>query len=364
MAPTSRAGDWVRPAVRELTAYRVADADGLVKLDAMENPWPWPEELRAPWLEALGEVAVNRYPDAAARELRTALRDGLAPPAGTELLLGNGSDEIIQIIIEALAGPDRTVVTPEPGFAMYRILAEALGMRYVGVPLRTTDFGLDRAAMLAAIAEHQPALVFLAYPNNPTGNLFDADAIAAILDAAPGLVVIDEAYHAFAGRSWLGALADHPDLVVLRTLSKTGLAGLRLGFAIGHPDWLAEFEKLRLPYNINSLTQVSARFALTHWAPFERQAEAIRAERARLHDALTARPGLTVHPSAANFILFRTPAARARAVFEHLRDRGGVLIKDLSGAGGTLTDCLRVTVGTPEENDRFLAALDAALAAD
>ncbi len=363
MASASRAADWVRPAVRALTAYRVADADGLVKLDAMENPWPWPEELHEPWLAALGEVAVNRYPDAAARELTEALRTHLAPPAGTGLLLGNGSDEIIQIILAALAGPDRAVVTPEPGFAMYRILAEALGIRYVGVPLRATDFGLDRAAMLAAIEEHRPAVVFLAYPNNPTGNLFDADDVAAILDAAPGLVVIDEAYHAFAGRSWLGALADHPDLVVLRTLSKTGLAGLRLGFAVGHPDWLDEFDKLRLPYNINSLTQVSARFALENWAPFEAQAEAIRTERSRLFEALRAHPELTVHPSAANFILFRTPAGRASAVFAHLRDRGGVLIKDLSGAGGALTDCLRVTVGTPEENDRFLSALDAALAA-
>ena len=358
----SRADDWVRPAVRALTAYQVSDASGLLKLDAMENPWPWPAALHRPWLDALGATPVNRYPDAAAGELRTALRTTFTLPDGLELLLGNGSDEIIQILIQAVAGPGRSLVTPEPGFAMYRILAEAIGMEHVGVPLRD-DFSLDRVAMLAAIEHHQPALVFLAWPNNPSGNLFDAADVEAIIAAAPGLVVIDEAYHAFAEESWLERLGGHPDVLLLRTLSKTGLAGLRLGFAVGHPEWLHQLEKLRLPYNINSLTQTSARFALSHWDAFEAQAAAIRAERAELAAALAARPGLTVYPSAANFILFRTPAGRARAIFEHLRDEGRVLIKDLSGAGGLLADCLRVTVGTPEENATFLAALDAALQA-
>ena len=358
MAET-RAVEWVRPAIRALSAYRVADASGLVKLDAMENPWPWPAELREGWQEALAAEPVNRYPDPAAGEVADRLRRVFGVPEAADLLLGNGSDEILQILIHAVAERGRTVVAPEPGFAMYRLLAEAAGMEFVGVPLGE-DFRLDREALITAIAEHEPALVFLAWPNNPTGNLFEPEAVEAALTAAPGLVVVDEAYHAFARESFLPRVVDHPDLIVLRTLSKAGLAGLRLGFAAGHPEWLAELDKIRLPYNINRLTQATARFALDHWDAFEAQAKAIRDERERLHAALAERPGLAVWPSAANFLLFRVPEGQGRALFEGIRERG-VLIKDLSGAGGALTDCLRVTVGTPKENAAFLEALDGAL---
>lgn len=358
MAET-RAAEWVRPAIRALSAYRVADASGLVKLDAMENPWPWPAQLREGWQEALAAEPVNRYPDPAAGEVADRLRRVFGVPEAADLLLGNGSDEILQILIHAVAERGRTVVAPEPGFAMYRLLAEAAGMEFVGVPLGE-DFRLDREALITAIAEHEPTLVFLAWPNNPTGNLFEPEAVEAALTAAPGLVVVDEAYHAFARESFLPRVVDHPDLIVLRTLSKAGLAGLRLGFAVGHPEWLAELDKIRLPYNINRLTQATARFALDHWDAFEAQATAIRDERERLHAALAERPGLAVWPSAANFLLFRAPEGQGRALFEGIRERG-VLIKDLSGAGGALTDCLRVTVGTPKENAAFLEALDGAL---
>jgi len=321
----------------------------------MENPWPWPGELEQAWLEALRGLELNRYPDPAATGLLPVLREAMAVPPEAEIILGNGSDELIQMIALAVAAPDRVVLAPEPSFVMYRLIAEVAGMRYVGVPLGE-GFALDPAAMRAAIRLHEPAVVFLAYPNNPTGNLFDEDAVRAVIEESPGLVVVDEAYAAFARDSFMDALAEYDNLLLLRTVSKIGLAGLRLGLLAGAPAWLAEIDKTRLPYNINVLTQVSAEFALEHREVLDQQTADIRRDRALLFDALAALPGLTVYPSEANFILFRTPPGRADSIFEGLKARG-VLIKNLSGQGGMLADCLRVTVGTPDENRAFLEAL-------
>ena len=179
----------------------------------------------------------------------------MAVPDDMELLLGNGSDELIQILALAVNRPGAVLMSVEPSFVMFRMVATSTGIRYVGVPL-TPEFSLDAAASAAPpCANTSPALTFIAYPNNPTGNLFDADAIRAVIEASPGLVVVDEAYHAFAGRSFLPELARYPNLLVMRTLSKLGLAGLRLGMLIGRPEWLSELDKLRLPYNVNVLTQ-------------------------------------------------------------------------------------------------------------
>lgn len=347
---------WVRPEIRELAAYAVQNAAGLIKLDAMENPYPWPDELREPWAEHLCSLDVNRYPDPRGQGLKARLREAMGIPAQAELLLGNGSDEIIQMVILALAGPGRTVLSVEPGFVMYRMIALFGGLRYVGVPLRAADFGLDLPALLQAMDEHQPAAVFLAYPNNPTGNLFEPGEVRAVIEAAPGLVVVDEAYAPFTDSSFLGALGQFPNLVVMRTLSKMGFAGLRLGFLAGERAWLQELDKVRLPYNINTLTQSSAEFALENVAAFDRQTAAIRAERTRLRAALAALPGLRVFDSEANFVLLRTPPGRAGELFEGLK-RGGVLIKKLDGAHPLLADCLRITVGTLEEDDRLLEVL-------
>jgi histidinol-phosphate aminotransferase len=224
------------------------------------------------------------------------------------------------------------------------------------VPLGA-DFALDVNDLRDAIGEIQPAVMFLAYPNNPTGNLWNATAIEALLAETAGLVVVDEAYHAFAQQSFLDRLGKYDNLLVLRTLSKQGLAGLRLGALVGDPAWLAELDKLRLPYNINSLTQVSAAFALAHRDVLDEQARQLRAERERLFQALSALPGIQAWPSRANFILFRTAARSATQVFAGLRERG-VLIKNLDA---TLPGCLRVTVGTPPENAAFLAALKGVL---
>ena len=349
----------IRPEIRALSAYHVAEARGLTKLDAMENPYRWPPEIVDAWLARLRDVPLNRYPDPAAQTLRDRLKTSMAVPEGYDVVLGNGSDELIQMIALALNGPQRALLTPEPGFSMYRMIAVFATMDYIGVPLRD-DFDLDRAAVLSAIEQHQPAVIFLAYPNNPTGNLFDDDSVRAVIEAAPGLVVVDEAYHAFANRSWMAQLPHYPNLLVMRTLSKMGLAGLRLGLLAGHPQWLDEFNKIRLPYNINVLTQASAEFALEHADLLEVQNARIRGGREQLMRALQALPGLTVYPSQANFILFRTPRGRATALFEALK-HAGVLIKNLHGSSSALDDCLRVTVGTEQENEAFLAALRAAL---
>ena len=349
--------DVIREEIRALKAYHVQPSGGMVKLDAMENPYTLPAAVRASLARLVEEAALNRYPDADGRELKTALRQALGVPGDAELLLGNGSDELIQMLVLAAARPGAVILGVEPSFVMFRMIAAFAGARYVGVDLRE-DFSLDIEPLLAAVEQHRPAVVFVAYPNNPTGNLFDAAMINRLIDAAPGLVVIDEAYHAFAGASFLDRVGRHPNLAVMRTLSKLGLAGIRLGVLAGAGRWIAELDKVRLPYNVNTLTQAVAREVLRHDAVLTEQARAIKLERRRLGEALRGVRGVTVYPSDANFILFRI--SQAERVFEGLKRRG-VLIKSLHGSHRLLADCLRVTVGTPEENAAFLSALNQTL---
>ncbi|NOZ09721.1 MAG: histidinol-phosphate transaminase [Gammaproteobacteria bacterium] len=347
----------IRPGVRALRAYHVADAGDMIKLDAMENPNVWPGELEQAWLRALSDVHINRYPDAQSQELKDALRAFMDIPVSVDLMLGNGSDELIQILQLAVCGPGRKVLAPTPSFVMYEMIATAVGLEFIAVPLRDS-FDLDVAAMCAAIEEHRPALVFLAWPNNPTGNLFDALALEAVIEASPGLVVIDEAYQPFSGQSWMSRIEQYDNLLVMRTLSKMGMAGLRLGVLAGRRAWLQEFEKIRLPYNINSLTQAGVIFVLKHQARIDQQIEQICAERERVAEALEAITGVQVYPSQTNFILFRIE--NADVVFDRLK-QSGILVKNLSGAGTVLDDCLRVTIGLPQENDSFLLALEQAI---
>jgi len=307
--------------------------------------------------EGVAGAALNRYPDPAARELKLRLRAAMQIPAAMELVLGNGSDELIQMLALAVAKPGAVMLGFDPSFVMFRMIAAFAGMRYVGLPLNA-DFSIDVAAAVAAVEEHQPALIFIAYPNNPTGNLFDADAIARIIAAAPGMVVVDEAYHAFAGASFMPRLAEFPNLLVMRTVSKLGLAGLRLGLLAGHGAWLHHIDKVRLPYNVNVLTQRVAAEVLQHRDVLDAQAAAIRSERSRLFAGLRGLPGVEAYASEANFILFRV--AKADEVFSGLKQRG-VLIKNLHGSHPLLADCLRVTVGTPTENAQLLSALTAIL---
>jgi histidinol-phosphate aminotransferase len=347
----------LRDDVRATSAYHVPPADGLVKLDAMENPYGLPEKLARALGERLARVPLNRYPPSNPAQFKAKLARAIGLPAGMALMLGNGSDELIHLVIQACAKPGAVVLSPWPSFVMYEMSAKFDGCRFVGVPLRA-DFSLDRAAMLAAIERERPAVIFIAWPNNPTGNLFDRATVTEILDAAPGLVVLDEAYLPFACDTWLPQLAARPNLLVLRTLSKLGLAGIRLGYLAADPAWIGEFDKLRPPYNVNVLTLATADLLLDHLDVLDAQAAEIRAERARLLDALRAQPGVTAFDSAANFILFRV--ADPDAVFAGLKARG-ILIKNVARMHPLLAGCLRTTVGTRQENDAFLDALKASL---
>ncbi len=349
----------IREEVRALKAYHVPNSAGMVKLDAMENPYRLPPELRGRLARLVEDASLNRYPDPGARELKEQLRQSLGVPEGMELLLGNGSDELIQLVVMATARPGAVVLGVEPSFVMFRMIAAFAGARYAGIDLRE-DFSLDIERVLAAIERERPAVVFLAYPNNPTGNLFDAGLVERIVSAAPGLVVVDEAYHAFAERSFLPRLGRYPNLLVMRTLSKLGLAGIRLGALAGAGRWLAQLDKLRLPYNVGTLTQIVATEVMRHGDVLTEQAGAIKLERNRLLQGLSDLPGVTAYPSDANFILFRIN--QAERVFDGLKRRG-VLIKSLHGSHPLLADCLRVTVGTPDENAAFLSALTQALPA-
>ncbi len=348
--------NWIRPEIAALSAYHVPDPGNWIKLDAMENPYAWPQELQQAWLHSLPEVEVNRYPDPAARELAQVLAEVMEVPQGQQIVLGNGSDELIQLLMMTVAAPGRTILAPEPTFVMYKMIAQFVGMEFVGVPL-DEQFGLDLAAMEAAIETYQPAVVFLAYPNNPTGNLFERTAVERILELAPGFVVVDEAYHVFAEDSFMATLPEYENLLVMRTVSKMGLAGLRLGLMAGDPRWIEEINKVRLPYNINVLTQHAATFILQHADVLAQQAATLRSEREEMMQRLGGLAGVVkVYSSQANFILFRVGEGRATEIFEALKS-AGVLIKNLSPGGGVLADTLRVTVGTPQENHKFIDSL-------
>lgn len=351
----------IRPDVRAIATYHVPDATGYVKLDAMENPYTLPEPLRAELAARLAGALLNRYPVPSYSVLKEKVCRHLGVPAGYGVILGNGSDELISIIVTACTTPgeDTVVMAPVPAFVMFARSAQYAGARFVGVPLKP-DFSLDREAMLAAIAQHRPKVVFLAYPNNPTGNLFDEADMAAVIEALgdTGIAVVDEAYEPFAQRSFMPHLPKWPNLVVMRTLSKLGLAGIRLGYLSGAAQLLEQFDKVRPPYNVNVLTQIAAEFALDHIAVFIEQAARVNAERASFAAALARLPGVTVFPSAANFLLLRVPDAE-HACAQLVANR--VLAKNMSKMHPLLANCIRVTVSTPDENAAFLNALQSSL---
>ena len=345
----------IRPEILALKAYHVADSAGMVKLDAMENPYPLPAQMRRELGEHLARVDLNRYPDPTGRKLRELLAKKMNVPAGMEILLGNGSDDLIQIVTFACARPGAAMLFPSPTFVMYGMNATLSGMRVLRYELRA-DYTLDRDAFVARVRMDQPALIFIAYPNNPTGVLYPEADVIAVLRAAQGLVVLDEAYHVFAQKSFMPRLAEFPNLVVMRTVSKLGLAGIRLGYLVGRPEWIGEFNKVRQAYNVNVLTQAAASFVLERLEVLEEQAAKIRAERTVLGKALAALQGVTVYPSQANFFLVRVPDADR--AYEALR-RQGVLVRNFNSPG--LENCLRITVGTPDENRILLTAMREAL---
>jgi histidinol-phosphate aminotransferase len=345
----------LRDDVRAISAYPVPSAAGLIKLDAMENPFPLPPGLMQQLGDRLGRTPLNRYPLADPRAFKERLARAMGVPDGMGLMLGNGSDELIHLVIQACARIDAAVLSPAPSFVMYEMSARFNRCRFVGVPLKA-DFTLDAPALFAAIESQRPAVIFISHPNNPTGNLFDRAVVEEVLRLAPGLVVIDEAYLPFAQDTWMPRLPQLPNMLVLRTMSKLGLAGIRLGYLVGHPDWIAQFDKVRPPYNVNVLTLAAAELMLDNLAVLDGQAATLRAERARLAAALAESPGIVAFPSAANFILFRV--GEPDRVFAALKERG-ILIKNVSRMHPLLEGCLRVTVGTAAENQTFIKALRA-----
>ena len=354
----------IRQDVQSMHAYAVQDSTGMLKLDAMENPHRLSPELQAELGRRLGAVAINRYPGARVDELKAALQRHAAPPTGWSLMLGNGSDELISLLAMACDIPGASIVAPVPGFVMYAMSAQLQGLAFHGVPL-AADFALDEAAMLAAIAQHQPAILYLAYPNNPTGTLWDAGVIERLIaaqGAQGGLVVMDEAYQPFATRSWIdhvrAAPEKHGHVLIMRTLSKFGLAGVRIGYMLGDAALIAEIDKVRPPYNISVLNAECALFAIEHADVFAAQALDIQAQRALIFEALGKLPSVTAYPSQGNMILVRVPDAQK--VFDGMKARR-VLIKNVSKMHPLLDNCVRLTVGTADENAQMLAALEASL---
>ena len=345
-------------------AYVVQPATGMVKLDAMENPHTLSAALQAALGARLGAVAINRYPGSRLDDLKAALAAYVQLPEDFALMLGNGSDELIDLLHVACNVPGAVVLAPEPGFVMYGMSAQLTGLKYVAVPL-TADFDLDESAMLAAIAHHKPAITYIAYPNNPTANLWSARVIKNIIAACGhvgGLVVMDEAYQPFSSCSWLDEIRANPEknanVLLMRTLSKFGLAGVRLGYLLGPQALIAEIDKVRPPYNVSVLNAECALFALEHTGVFAAQAQQIRTQRAILLDALGSMPGVKCWKSDANMILVRV--ADSSKTFDGMKAQG-VLVKNVSKMHVLLTNCLRLTVGTAEENVRMLAALKTSL---
>jgi histidinol-phosphate aminotransferase len=350
----------IRPDVKSMHAYAIQPSAGFIKLDAMENPFRLPPALQRELGERLGRVAINRYPAGCVAEVIAALSVYVDLPAGCRLMLGNGSDELIALLALACDVPGATILAPVPGFVMYEMSARLQGLGFVGVPL-TADFELDEASMLTAIDRYRPAITYIAYPNNPTANLFDEARVERIVLAvgeAGGFVVFDEAYQPFSSRTWMNRLGRHDHVLVMRTLSKFGLAGVRLGYMAGPAVLIAEVDKVRPPYNISVLNAEATLFALEHAEVFAAQASVLRQERARLQAALGALPGVRAYPSEANMILVRV--ADGPRVFDGMKAHG-VLVKHVGGLHPLLQDCLRLTVGTPEENSAMLDALRASL---
>jgi histidinol-phosphate aminotransferase len=350
----------IRQDVQSMHGYAIQPSAGMIKLDAMENPFRLPPELQQALGERLGQVAINRYPTQSTTNLVAALSRHFALPAGCKLMLGNGSDELIDMLSVACDVPGACVLAPLPGFVMYEMSAKLRGLRFCGVPL-TPDFQLDEDAMLAAVERERPALTYIAYPNNPSANLFDdavIDRIVQMVGSQQGLVVFDEAYQPFSSRTWMQRMASHEHVLVMRTLSKFGLAGVRLGYLCGAAALIDEIEKVRPPYNVSVLNAEATLFALEHAGEFARQAALLCEERARLQTALGKIAGVTVFPSDANMILVRVPDSQR--AFAGMKQRG-LLVKHIAGLHPLLANCLRLTVGAPDENRAMIDALSASL---
>jgi histidinol-phosphate aminotransferase len=345
----------VRDDLRALDGYHSAQVDVRVRLNTNESPEPPPAAFRDAVAAEVSRVEWHRYPDRAATELREAIAE-LHGVDAAQIFVANGSNEVLQTVLLAYAGPGRTVATFEPTYQMHAQIARVTGATVVEGE-RAADFTPDPVEVQRVITEFEPHVVFLTSPNNPTGLVEPVERVQQLLAIAPGLVVVDEAYAQFADWSALDLVAEDRPLVVTRTFSKTwSMAGARLGYLVG-PTWLvAELDKVVLPYHLDAVKQIAGRLALRFSDDMNDRVGHVVAERERVVAALGDLP-LDVFPSGANFVLFRVRpgALDGRAVWQGLVDRS-VLIRDCS-SWPRLDNCLRVTIGTPEENTEFLQAL-------
>jgi len=348
-----------RDDLRALEGYHSPQLDVSVRLNTNESPFPPPSGFVDAWLEALATVPLNRYPDRSARALRSAIGESIGQPP-VRLFCANGSNEVLQTLLLTYGGPGRRALVFEPTYALHSHICRLTGTEVV-VGARRDDFGVDPDAARVLIDRYQPEIVFLCSPNNPTGTVDPSATVAAILDAAPGLVIVDEAYGEFARESAMDLVDDARGLVVTRTYSKVwSLAALRLGFCVAPPWVVAELEKVVLPYHLDVSTQLAGTTALRFRAEMEARVAFLVEDRERLAAGLDELDGITVFPSGANFVLFRVARGadeddRGHTIWQALVERG-VLVRDFSRWPG-VEDCLRVTVGTEAENTAFLSAL-------
>jgi histidinol-phosphate aminotransferase len=341
-----------RPELAALTPYIASPPPpGIVDLSANESPYPWPETWRNELAAALAGFSPERYPDSSATKVREAFASlhSLSPESVT---VGNGSDELIWDLCLAFAGPGTAVVVPEPTFAVYGMAARTLGVEPTVVPL---DYGFTMDTSIVNNIRAERRLIFLASPNNPTGNRLDEATVLSLLDDGRNLVVIDEAYIDYSGGiGMLPRLSDRHNLVVLRTLSKVGGAGLRVGFLAAGPCVREAVNLIRQPYNVGSFSQAGARVLLSHWQEVSVTARRVVTTRGIVAARLGRIPGVTVHPSEANFLLL-TPDSGTPDLVAGLLDRG-YRVKGIH-APQALAGSIRVTIGTEEEMGGFTAAL-------
>lgn len=344
--------DLVRDEIKTLKPYHVKDYPVRIKLDANESTYSLPQEFLDELLLEIRNISFNRYPDPSSLKLREVISRDLGVDKDC-LLIGNGSDELIQSIILTFGGTKERILFPVPTFAMYEILSTALGQVSVKIPL-DEEWDLDMDRIKESLSEENPKIVFLSYPNNPTGNCFSEDRILEIIDLSKGIVVVDEAYHDFARKSFLDRLKDYKNLIVLRSLSKIGMAGLRVGMMIADREMIKQVAKVKLPYNVNIISQVIARFILSRKEVVEEQVALVIEERERLLNEMGQLESILSYPTDSNFILFKEKGHEKR-IWDNLL-KHGILIRDLSKSE-FLADCLRVTVGQKEENTEFLKVL-------
>jgi histidinol-phosphate aminotransferase len=342
---------WLRSDIKNIDAYHVPVSKDMIKLDAMESPFGVPEDLKVEFLKCIEQSEVNRYPEADPSPLKGTLRSLMDIPDEFGILLGNGSDELIQLLALACSKDD-LIMSFEPSFVMYELVSKYVNLEYFGVQL-DSNFDINLSDALLIIEREKPKIIFIAYPNNPTGNCFDYDAIIEIIKSTNSMVILDEAYYAYSDKSFLSEISNFPNLLVLRTISKIGFAGLRLGLLIGDQETIAQLNKLRLPYNINALTQTSANFLLQDKQRIINNAQIIIEERKRLAHELSLFSKFKVYPSQTNFILVHSEDAHS--LHTALKENG-ILIKGFP-KGSKLSDFIRISVSEPVENNILIDAI-------